>query len=391
MNTNWFEHEDKSLEELIELGVDIHSVNSSGETLLTLSAQLGHEKTVKRLLQIQADVNHQDFSGDTALWNAVWNETSISLISTLLEYKADPYINIRSSTVLHCAAGMGLHYVHPFLKHGVAWDIKNENGWTPIHEAALNCQHEVLECFADLGYDMDIRTNLNWSPFHISILKTPLIDNLRSVFIEYRSSHPIPEIFQGSALYSRPRMELLDLQEFLQIFPTLNIPESEVEFVMELCLDVLWSPQTPQLGHWNVEGIEILVDFVFEHQKQVRLGFLILNALFYFGSSYSRGERYHAFRQYTSMKIKSCDLSQLALQLLMTVPEESDFFLVSSLERIAATLCDNFKSLITSFFLENYLHPDWKVQRAAIIAALLAGTVISTKPHEVSQGFEFRF
>jgi len=69
----------------------VNQVNAKKETPIIIASKLGRTEIVKTLARFNADVNHQDYLGNTALYYAVDLRYSY-LISILIYYKADPHL-----------------------------------------------------------------------------------------------------------------------------------------------------------------------------------------------------------------------------------------------------------------------------------------------------------
>jgi len=69
----------------------VNQVNVRKETPLIIATKLVRSEIVKMLARFNANVNHQDYLGNTALYYAV-DLRETYLVSILLYYKADPYL-----------------------------------------------------------------------------------------------------------------------------------------------------------------------------------------------------------------------------------------------------------------------------------------------------------
>jgi len=282
----WFEVEDKSFNELLEQRVDINAPDHRGETAL-FAIQKVDEEIINLLISNQADINRQNYSQHTVLWNSINHNPS--LISCLLDHNADPTKGSESSnydfdicTPPLYSAIQDLKLLTPFVEREHKLDLKNQHGWTPIHQAALAQNLEVLQFIDSLGYDLDLRTHSGWSPFHVALL-APLEENsekLLELFISYRSKLPIPEELSSiSQLFNRSPIELRKVSRFLEALASVDrnsLPKNLKSWLLELILDIVWSLSDP-----NISELMQLARFACETTSifDVRLGFFILNRL----------------------------------------------------------------------------------------------------------------
>ncbi|KAG0241203.1 hypothetical protein BGW41_006196 [Actinomortierella wolfii] len=91
----------------------VHLTNNQGRTALIAAARYGHVEMVKILLDLDADINHQDNDGATAL---------------------------------HCAAAYGnLQCIEVLIQRGIDTTIKNQDGWTALAFAFSDSVAEHME------------------------------------------------------------------------------------------------------------------------------------------------------------------------------------------------------------------------------------------------------
>ncbi|KAF9973996.1 hypothetical protein BGZ73_002718 [Actinomortierella ambigua] len=91
----------------------VHLTNNQGRTALIAAARYGHVEMVKILLDLDADINHQDNDGATAL---------------------------------HCAAAYGnLQCIEMLIQRGIDTSIKNQDGWTALAFAFSDSVAEHME------------------------------------------------------------------------------------------------------------------------------------------------------------------------------------------------------------------------------------------------------
>jgi ankyrin repeat protein len=100
---------------------------------------------------------------------------NVKFARLLLAYGADPNLQDRSGrTALHLAAehsGNSCSLVKQFLHHGSAVDVRNNEGWTPLHETANRGHLECMEQLVGYGADVNALTDDGISALHIAELQ----------------------------------------------------------------------------------------------------------------------------------------------------------------------------------------------------------------------------
>lgn len=199
---------------LLENGADINLYGSGHSNALQLSALKGHKTVVEFLLDKGASLTSDGGKGD-ALYHAILGERheiakmllerganpnfiemnqsvelearelptpllraamqgSIGMVNLLLAHGADVNASARYWGVTHlplqsAAARGDLEIIRTFLAHGSEINGITENGWTAIHWAARNGQHDALRLLtADYHADKDIRLENGSSALHLA-------------------------------------------------------------------------------------------------------------------------------------------------------------------------------------------------------------------------------
>lgn len=125
------------LDELIRdsEGLNVNESSKDGQRPLHFAAAYGGENTIRRLINLGAEINAVGYQGYTALYSAAWRGRS-KIVTCLLEAGADPSICTETTwTALHGAADSA-PTLEALLSHGAEVDSKEKTfGWTPLMRA----------------------------------------------------------------------------------------------------------------------------------------------------------------------------------------------------------------------------------------------------------------
>ncbi|EFX71811.1 hypothetical protein DAPPUDRAFT_59776 [Daphnia pulex] len=124
------------------------------------------------LIRLGADVNHQDYTGNTALHYAVWtmSEKAVEILSTTA---AD--FNIQNSdgqTAVHLLAPANNFRLAKRLCRNLPqlkMEMIDVNGHDPFIAAVVHGSLRMVDYFLHLGYDPTTKTRLNKTPLHIAV------------------------------------------------------------------------------------------------------------------------------------------------------------------------------------------------------------------------------
>jgi len=143
----------KMCELFLEEGSAINTPDKNGNTALLWAVMKGHFIIVTSLIEkYHANLNIQNFSGESALTLATINN-DFAMVAFLLENGASPNTcNLRRETALHIASALGYVKILEILIKYSAWlEVEDEVGETPLHFAVREGQIESIECLLSYG------------------------------------------------------------------------------------------------------------------------------------------------------------------------------------------------------------------------------------------------
>ena len=141
--------------------VNVHEAHSWYGTPLHCAARQGRVTLVRKLLELNADVNSCNNHKSTPLLLAS-QYGDIGIVKLLLDYNADVYARDRDlDTPLHCAAGHGhLEITRMLLERGAEVNCQNDHRSTPLLRAAGDPDGgnpDVVQLLLDRGADVHVR------------------------------------------------------------------------------------------------------------------------------------------------------------------------------------------------------------------------------------------
>ncbi|EAY08869.1 hypothetical protein TVAG_051040 [Trichomonas vaginalis G3] len=159
------------IKKLIELGLDPNKASDSGETPLFIAAAQGYWNIVQLLLQYDVDVNLQsDSYGDAPLHHAVDNYKVCKL---LIDKGAD--VNIENyngeTSLIKAVLADNVKSAEVLLQNGADIEKADYSGHTPIMFAKRYKKHKMLKFLTDKGAD------------------TSELDNIAEIDDEYNESY----------------------------------------------------------------------------------------------------------------------------------------------------------------------------------------------------------
>jgi ankyrin repeat protein len=217
---NWEAHGDNTeiIDLLLEKGADINGKDSSGLSFLHRAVSDNKMHVVNFLLERGAtriDIDIKDINGDTPLCCAVFNNNA-EIVKLLLENGADSNVqNDFGNTPFHKAAfynsvnvvdllvGMGIN---------VGINVKNKDGNTPLHVVKSKA---MVNQFLNAGADINAQNILGMSPLHQAVVNGnidvihALLD--RSAYIDAKDKCHYTPLYWAIVFRNRNPANIVDL------------------------------------------------------------------------------------------------------------------------------------------------------------------------------------
>ena len=135
---------------LIANGAYVNAKDKEGKTPLYHAARWGHKNTTALLIAAGADVNAKDDKGRTPLDRAVGYTEIVALLR-----KHGGKTSEELNALIDAAEAGNIEAVKQHLAAGMDVNAKDEDGVTPLHEAALWGHNEVAELLIANGADVN--------------------------------------------------------------------------------------------------------------------------------------------------------------------------------------------------------------------------------------------
>jgi ankyrin repeat protein len=135
---------------LIAAGADLNTKDKEGKTPLYHAARWGHTNIAALLIAAGADVNAKDDKGRTPLDRAVGYTEIVALLR-----KHGGKTSEELNALIDAAEAGNIEAVKQHLAAGMDVNAKDEDGVTPLHEAALWGHNEVSELLIANGAEVN--------------------------------------------------------------------------------------------------------------------------------------------------------------------------------------------------------------------------------------------
>ncbi|GFN96969.1 tkl protein kinase [Plakobranchus ocellatus] len=172
----------KVIETLLDGGMDVNHVTSTGKTALYYALSLKNFVGAKTLIQRGANVNITNSEGSTALMNAVRKCTS-NFAELLIKHGAD--INAQDEngdTALFHALRHSItreDKVSLLLKHGADYNHVNLQSKTPLMVAARFCHANVMKLLLSYGSNINAQDNDSNTALHEAVQYSKDVEKLK--------------------------------------------------------------------------------------------------------------------------------------------------------------------------------------------------------------------
>ncbi len=157
----------KTVEELVDSGVDVNSSGTQGATPLFWA--MSNYKGFKKLLELGADPNVIYGDGGTIMHWAVRHKDN-RFLKVALEHGGNPNLvapysstNTFVQTPIFDALIKGIERVEILLDAGANIDAQNDFGSTPVMTAANRARYDLLLFLLERGADYKIKNNAGWT------------------------------------------------------------------------------------------------------------------------------------------------------------------------------------------------------------------------------------
>ena len=147
-------------------GANVNALDAESKTPLHYPSETGNTAVVELLIERNADFNIEDRLGWTALHIAASKGRTLVVELLLrngvdIEQKTDGY---RYSALALAASAGRTSIVKCLLKAGASFDVRDVDGYTPLHAASLEGHVGIVETLVKAGASIDVGDNVSRTP-----------------------------------------------------------------------------------------------------------------------------------------------------------------------------------------------------------------------------------
>lgn len=149
---------DKNLETDVREGAVLH-----------LASKLGRDTTVRCVIELGVDVNTLDSNGSTPLHVAAKNDnTAVIRLLVAKGADVDAKDKVGLASLHHASNNNNLEAIEIMIEGGVNVEARNINNWTPLHYASQNEYSDAVEALIEGGANIDSRDDIGSTPLHLA-------------------------------------------------------------------------------------------------------------------------------------------------------------------------------------------------------------------------------
>jgi ankyrin repeat protein len=158
------------VDQLLDAGASVEAMNQYRGNALLFAAKGGDVAVTRRLIAAGADVNHVADLGWTALLVAA-AKGNADVCLVLVEAGANPNAQDKNgwTPLMHAVSGRHLATATALLEvPAVDPDLREENGSTALHMAALGGNEAMVRLLVDHGADLTAETAMGFTPAEVA-------------------------------------------------------------------------------------------------------------------------------------------------------------------------------------------------------------------------------
>lgn len=205
------------MKELLVQGANIHLLDQHENTVLHMAAQNGHLMCMKEVMKLGIDIHTKNKYGNSPVYLAAQEGHSECMIELLNQGAC-------SDGLLHITTSGKC--VKELVNRGMNINERNESGRTPLHEASIRGNIEVILALLELHADIDTQDNDGKTALHFASNNS----NIECVTALLKHGHSNPNIKDcegNTALLVCSNMSCI--RELLNYGSDVNVKNNDVE------------------------------------------------------------------------------------------------------------------------------------------------------------------